>query len=139
MAIDRHCARVLAIQALCQLDAQGEDCLSRIPGFMADSQAAQATITYAQRLADEAWKARSLTAVEIERQTAGWAADRLTPVDRNVIRVALTEFDLREVPPKVVINEAIEIANAFGNAESRRFINGVLDAIWKTQCNEVDL
>ena len=57
--------------------------------------------------------------------------DRLSPVERNVIRVAMVELPGGEVPPKVVINEAVEIGREFGGADSPRFINGILDALWK--------
>ncbi len=127
------------MQALCQVDAQGEDYLQRVPRFLADAAASAATTHYAQRLVDEAWKLRGVTAAEIERKTTGWSIERITPVDRNVLRVALAELDLRDAPPKVIIDEAIEIANAFGNADSSRFVNGVLDAVWKEQSQEVDL
>ena len=60
-----------------------------------------------------------------------WELQRLSPVERNVIRVALVELPAGEVPPKVVINEAIEIGRLFGGAESPAFINGILDALWK--------
>jgi len=130
-AVDRRQARILAMQALCQLDAQGEGFLERVPGWLADSGEAQTTVTYAQRVIERAWADRELTAAEVGRQAQNWAVGRMAAVDRNVIRVALAEFDLRAAPAKVVLDEAVEIANAFGGAESGRFVNGVLDAVWK--------
>jgi N utilization substance protein B len=62
--------------------------------------------------------------------------DRMPPVDRNILRAALAEFDLQEVPHKVIINEAIEIGKEYGSAETPRFLNGVLDGIWKAQRGE---
>ena len=53
-------------------------------------------------------------------------------VDRNILRLALYELTAQpDVPPRVVIDEAIEIGREFGAAETPQFINGVLDAIWK--------
>ena len=60
-----------------------------------------------------------------------WELDRLASVERNVIRVATVELLGGEVPPKVVLNEAVEIAREFGTAESSKFVNGVLDAVWR--------
>jgi transcription antitermination factor NusB len=61
-----------------------------------------------------------------------WDLERMAVVDRNILRLAVYEllFTL-DVPPKVAINEAIEIAKKFGTKESSRFINGVLDRIHK--------
>lgn len=130
--IDRRRARVLGMQGLCQLDAQGDAFLPRVPGWLADSGETQATISYAQRLIERAWAERAVTAEEIARQSPRWALERMASVDRNVIRVALAEFDLKAAPPKVILNEAVEIAGEFGGAESGRFVNGVLDAVWKS-------
>ena len=136
MALDRHRARILAMQALCQLDAQGDDLLVRIPSFLADSASDARTVSYAQRLIEHAWKNRDASGAEVEARAPRWTVERLTPVDRNVIRAALAEFDLGAVPPKVIINEALEIGREFGSAESAAFINGVLDSIWKAQRGE---
>ena len=66
----------------------------------------------------------------ISSTVANWTMDRLTAVDRAILRFAAYEFMyLPDVPPKVTIDEAIEIAKAYGTVESGRFINGVLDKI----------
>ncbi|MHC4090857.1 MAG: transcription antitermination protein NusB [Planctomycetota bacterium] len=69
-------------------------------------------------------------------QLEHWELARLSPVERNLIRVALGELAGGEVPPKVVINEAIEIGREYGGADSPRFINGILDALWKEDGSE---
>jgi N utilization substance protein B len=61
-----------------------------------------------------------------------WRLDRLSSVDRGILRLAATEllyFD--DVPPKVAIQEAVRLAEAYGGAESPRFVNGVLDALYR--------
>lgn len=63
-----------------------------------------------------------------------WPLERIAPVDRNILRIGLAELlfaDRKEVPPKVAINEAIELAKQFGGETSGRFINGVLGAVYK--------
>lgn len=70
----------------------------------------------------------------IEKAAPEWPIDRISVVDRNILRIGLTELlfaDRSEVPPKVAINEAIELAKAYGGETSGRFINGVLGAIYK--------
>jgi len=70
----------------------------------------------------------------IEKAAPDWPIDKISVVDRNVLRVGLAELlfaDRDEVPPKVAINEAIELAKTFGGETSGRFINGVLGAVYK--------
>ncbi|KKW14560.1 MAG: N utilization substance protein B-like protein [Parcubacteria group bacterium GW2011_GWA2_50_10b] len=70
----------------------------------------------------------------IEKAAPDWPLDKISPVDRNILRIGLSELlfaDRKEVPPKVAINEAIELAKTFGGDTSGRFINGVLGAVYK--------
>ena len=70
----------------------------------------------------------------IEKAAPDWPIDKISIVDRNVLRIGLYELlfgDKNEVPPKVAINEAIEIAKSFGGESSGRFVNGVLGAVYK--------
>ena len=70
----------------------------------------------------------------IEKSAPEWPIDQITIVDRNVLRIGLQEllFSNRdEVPPKVAINEAIELAKTFGGESSGRFINGVLGTVYR--------
>src|SRR3989344_3030386 len=70
----------------------------------------------------------------IEKAAPDWPIDKISVVDRNILRIGLAELlfaDRGEVPPKVAINEAIELAKTFGGEASGRFINGVLGAVYK--------
>jgi N utilization substance protein B len=70
----------------------------------------------------------------IEKAAPGWPIDKISAVDRNVLRIGLYELlfgDRKEVPPKVAINEAIELAKSFGGENSSRFVNGVLGGVYK--------
>src|SRR3989344_2943050 len=70
----------------------------------------------------------------IEKAAPEWPIDRISPVDRNILRLGLFELlfaDRDEVPAKVAINEAIELAKQFGGENSSRFVNGVLGAVYK--------
>ena len=68
----------------------------------------------------------------IQKYSDHWVLDRMTVIDRNILRMGVCEllFDF-STPPKVVINEAIEIAKKYGNEDSPEFINGVLDKVYK--------
>lgn len=70
----------------------------------------------------------------IEKAAPEWPIDRISPVDRNILRLGLFELlfaERSEVPAKVAINEAIELAKQFGGENSSRFVNGVLGAVYK--------
>jgi len=70
----------------------------------------------------------------IEKAAPEWPIDQITIVDRNVLRMGLFELlyeNKEEVPPKVAINEAIELAKTFGGESSGKFINGVLGTVYK--------
>lgn len=72
--------------------------------------------------------------VLIQKYAPEWPIDQITVVDRNILRLGIFELTfLKEVPAKVAINEAIELAKAFGGESSGRFVNGVLGAILKEQ------
>jgi len=70
----------------------------------------------------------------IEKAAPDWPIDKISVVDRNILRIGLTELlfgDRSQVPPKVAINEAIELAKTFGGENSGKFVNGVLGAVYK--------
>ena len=70
----------------------------------------------------------------IEKAAPEWPIEQITIVDRNVLRIGLYELlygNVKEVPPKVAINEAIELAKTFGGESSGKFINGVLGTVYK--------
>jgi len=70
----------------------------------------------------------------IEKAAPEWPLDQITIIDRNVLRIGLYELlygDKEDVPPKVAINEAIELAKTFGGESSGKFINGVLGTVFK--------
>ena len=71
----------------------------------------------------------------IEKAAPEWPIDQVTIIDRNVLRIGIFELlygNKEEVPPKVAINEAIELAKTFGGENSGKFINGVLGTIYKS-------
>ncbi|MBI1390020.1 MAG: transcription antitermination factor NusB [bacterium] len=73
----------------------------------------------------------------IRRAAIRWRIERMGPVDRNILRIGAYELLYQnETPPSVVMNEAIELAKCYGDAESDRFINGILDAIAREAAGE---
>ena len=89
---------------------------------------------YARKLCVGLSEKRQRIDERIQAASPNWKLDRLSTVDLNILRLAcfeLTELT-NEVPPKVVIDEAIEIAKKYGSAESPSFINGILNEIFQT-------
>jgi N utilization substance protein B len=125
---------------LCLLDAQGERFAPEIERFVNDTvnqvdlgiaaPMAPELTSFARDLARGAWQERGEYDRQLTVATPDWTIKRMPPVDRNVLRLGLHELlHHPETPPQVVINEAIELARRFGDAESPGFINGVLDSI----------
>jgi N utilization substance protein B len=82
-------------------------------------------------LASGAWEQRELSDLRIERFAPQWPVRRQPGVDRGILRLAMYELNNTDTPPKVVLDEAIELAKAFSTEQSPAFINGVLDAVLK--------
>jgi len=127
----RRKAREVALQFLYQLDLQGEsDPAEHATEFWARHPLDEDGREFADGLVRGAMERQGAIDEYIGRCTENWELDRMAVVDRNILRLAVYELGWREeTPPKVVINEAIEIAKKFGTRESGRFINGILDRV----------
>lgn len=82
-------------------------------------------------MAKGTWDQREMIDPRIERLAPQWPPRRQPGVDRNLIRLAIWELTNTPTPPKVVIDEAIELAKEFSTEQSASFVNGVLDAVLK--------
>ncbi|OGI63749.1 transcription antitermination factor NusB [Candidatus Nomurabacteria bacterium RIFCSPLOWO2_01_FULL_41_21] len=85
-------------------------------------------------LTEQVLKKQKVVDEIIEKAAPDWPLDKISAVDRNILRIGLTELlfgDRTQVPPKVAINEAIELAKTFGGENSSKFVNGVLGAVYK--------
>lgn len=83
----------------------------------------------ALEMASGVWDEREAIDQRVERVAPQWPPRRQPPVDRNLIRQAVWELTGTETPPKVAIDEAIELAKKFSTEQSPAFVNGVLDAV----------
>lgn len=102
-----------------------------VAGFISDSRQPAETIEAAKAMMSEAFRDFKDADVILARHSKRWQLGRLALVDRNILRLAIHEFLTDAAPPKVIITEAIKLAQEFSTAESPRFINGVLDAVLK--------
>jgi transcription antitermination protein NusB len=129
----RRKAREVALQFLYQLDLQGEtDPAPHAAEFWARYPVDDEMRGFAEALVRGTKERQPEVDELIARYTEHWDLERMAVVDRNILRLAVYELRWHgETPPKVAINEAIEIAKRFGTQESSRFINGILDRIHK--------
>jgi transcription antitermination factor NusB len=123
-------ARELTMQALYQLDVQGPDVLEQLGWFFRESD----TDDFVQNLALD-WSKGTWENLEqcdelIADSTIKWQFTRLSPVDKSILRLSVYQLKFcTDIPPKVVINEAIELAKKYSTDKSPAFVNGVLDAV----------
>lgn len=133
----RHLSRSIALQTLFEWDtgnkdiAQVSEVLDRnVEEFAPGS----SDIPFMKRLVLGVIEKREDIDTIITKAAPEWPLERISPIDRNILRIGLFELiftDHGEVPPKVALNEAIELAKAFGGESSSRFVNGVLGAVYK--------
>lgn len=95
------------------------------------ARAAESTRKFADQLFEGAVTEATSSDKLVEKLSENWRLDRLATVDRNILRLAIYELRFGTAPPKVVINEALELAKKFSSADSPAFLNGVLDAAFK--------
>jgi len=130
---ERRLARECALQLLFQFDVSGDEIQEAVEHYWQLKDKASVPVQeFCERIARGcAENAEKIDAI-ITENADNWRIGRMAVVDRNIMRIAIYEFIYEEdIPPKVTINEAIEIAKKFGGPESTQFINGILDAVHK--------
>lgn len=119
------------MQALFLWDAQGLAEAKIVQEMMQEGTADDAIRRAALEMAQQTWAQREMIDVQVERVAPDWPPRRQPGVDRNLIRLAVWEMTTGRTPPKVAIDEAIDLARAFSTEQSPAFVNGVLDAVLK--------
>ncbi len=121
------------MQALYQLDVQGSEVLSRLMAdFFYEAEGDARTRQLAWEWTNGTWAKVAECDELIVSSTIRWQFSRLSPVDKSILRLAVYQLtSCPEIPPKVVINEAIELAKKYSTEKSGPFVNGVLDAVLK--------
>jgi N utilization substance protein B len=130
----RRKARECALQLLYQWEGERPAPASLLAEFWRGREEEAGTRRFAEQLFLGAAAAADELDALIAAHSEHWKLDRMAAIDRNLLRLAVHEMRTRtDVPPAVVINEALEIARRFSSADSVEFINGVLDAIRKAK------
>lgn len=124
-------ARELALQLLYQIDVRGDKTTTFIDELFSSTTDED---QYAEFLVTGCVEKQKEIDSHIAKWSENWDIERMAVIDRNVLRMGVFElFFCKDVPPKVAIDEAIELAKAYGDADSSGFVNGVLDGIYKSK------
>lgn len=135
LRLQRHLGRQLALQWLYQIDVghlPPADVMAEVPDEEALDGIDDEGVGFARQLAHGLIADRQRIDEMIEKYAPEWPLERMAGVERNVLRIALYEIlDEPEIPPRVSIDEAVEVAKTFGAEESGKFVNGILGAFMR--------
>lgn len=131
---NRHLARTLALQSLYEWDFKKQD--GEIEKILEQNKQDFAPDfddqNFSRELVADIKKNLDNIDKTIVKYAPEWPLEQITIVDRNVLRIGIYELMFnKEIPPKVAINEAIELAKTFGGASSGKFVNGVLGSVYR--------
>ena len=130
-ALTRHSARELALQILFQADFHGS-ISGWLEGFWAEQRPSQAVRDFADQLVDGVQAQKAELDQIIKQSAENWTLDRMPIIDRNILRQAIYELLwVPDIPAKVTVNEALQLAKSFADDDAKRFVNGILDKILK--------
>ncbi|MCK6448750.1 MAG: transcription antitermination factor NusB [Planctomycetes bacterium] len=122
--------RELALQLLYQIDLRGEEVLAELDEFLRDEEPDREAREFAKKILTGVAECRAELDQTIQAVAQNWDIARMAVIDRNVLRLASWELlHCRDIPPKVAINEAIELGKRYSTQNSGAFINGILDKI----------
>jgi len=126
----RRQARELAMQALFYMDMQKNESEEMLESFCGCFCTSKKSRPFFMKLVNGVLGTKGQIDALVERFSQNWKINRMSCVDRNVMRIAVYELlYCDDIPPKVSINEAVDIGKKFGTQESGAFINGIMDSI----------
>ena len=127
----RSTSRRLAMQALYQADLAKINIHQALNNLFEQEKYIAETRKFSEELAAGAWNKKEQIDEIIKKYSKDWKIERMSGVDRNLLRLALFELMEGSTPPQVIINEALELAKKYSSEEAAKFINGVLGAYLK--------
>lgn len=128
----RSKGREFAMQMLFQWDMSQQDPTKLEKKFWGGAKAAETTRAFANRLFEGATGEVSALDEMIVKHAENWRFERLAAIDRAILRLAIYELRSTDTPPKVILNEAVDLAKKFSSEDSGAFVNGILDAFRKS-------
>jgi len=140
MASNRHLGRIVALQTLYEFEfrTQSEDASVDLKEILQRNleryQEAIDDIKFVETLVNGVLKEQADIDAKIQPIAPDWPIEQIARIDRNILRIGVYELlhQAEVVPPKVAINEAVELAKAFGSDNSSKFVNGVLGTAYRT-------
>jgi N utilization substance protein B len=127
----RRKAREVALQVLYELDVLGIDAKEGMDLFWDHFEVPEDVRSFASILIEGAWSNIKQIDDLITSCSENWTVSRMSIVDKNILRMAVFELlNFPDIPPKVTLNEAIDLGKIYGSENSGSFINGILDAIY---------
>ena len=130
MAGQRRKARIVALKALYELDAVAHEPQDILARLVEEAAAPPEVEAFARELVTGVLEHRGEIDEVIRQKATAWPLEQVAVVDRNILRLAIFEILLdNRVPVRAAINEAVELAKAFGGESSPKFVNGVLGAV----------
>ena len=128
----RHKSREFALQMLFEWEMNRTELKALERKFWKTARAADSTRVFANQLFEGAAATVAAADQLIEKLAKNWRLERLAAIDRCILRLAIWELRSGTAPVKTVIDEAIELAKTFSSADAPAFLNGILDAAYKT-------
>ena len=127
----RRKTRKVVLQVLYEADSVRRDATLVLERMAKEEHLSASAQTFASDVVKGVLENREKIDDTITTFAPTWPIGQMAIVDRNILRMAICELMLGETPPKVAINEAVELAKAFGSDSSPRFVNGVLGSVMK--------
>jgi len=126
----RRRARAIALQALYEVDSVAHDIEGTLGHLLANVELPDESAAFVRGLANGVIQNKEEIDQNIRNFAPAWPVEQIPLIDRNILRLAIFEILLdNKVPVKVAINEAVELAKAYGSDNSARFVNGVLGSV----------
>ena len=130
----RRKSREIAVQMLYQIEIMEQTTETGVRLYLENFPVKDNVVEYAVELVNGVYEHLKDIDAEMGKFSQHWKIERMTSIDRNILRLAAYEILYEEdIPKKVCINEALEISKKFSSADSSSFINGILDAIVKSK------
>jgi len=133
MSTSRRETRIAALQVLCEIDSVEHDPSEVIERRVIEGSFSRTSEDFLRSLFNGVIKKREEIDKMISEFAPSWPMGQMATVDRNLLRMAIYEMVMSdEIPPKVAINESVELAKVFGSDSSSKFVNGVLGSVMET-------
>lgn len=129
---NRRLSRELVIQFLYLTEMNEGEVTSQLESFWENNSCEKDVQSFTEDILNDIFDHKKEIDARLEKYSDNWTLSRMTVIDRNLLRMAASELMYsKTVPPKVAIDEAVEIAKKYGSEDSPNFINGILDRILK--------